>query len=105
MSGDGLELFVANQTLQRVDVFSLVTGAKLASIPVAGDAWGMAMTPDQSQLYVGLLFQGEVAVIDRATRTVAQRIATGGIPRRIVFDQAGTVAVVANEQGYVTYIR
>jgi YVTN family beta-propeller protein len=52
-----------------------------------------------------LLFQGEVVVVDRATRTVVQRIATGGVPRRIVFDQAGTLAVVANEQGYVTYIR
>ena len=105
VSADGAELFVANQTLQRVDVFSLGTGAKLASISVAGNAWGMALTPDQRQLYVGLLFQGEVAVIDLATRTVVQRIATGGVPRRIVFDQAGTLAVVANEQGYVTYIR
>ena len=102
---DGTELFVADQTLQKVDVFSLGTGAKLASIPVGGNAWGMAMTPDQSQLYVSLLSQGEVAVIERATRTVVQRIATGGTPRRIVFNQAGTIAVVANEGGYVTYIR
>jgi YVTN family beta-propeller protein len=105
VSLDGTELFVADQTLQKVDVFSLGTGAKLASIPVGGNAWGMAMTPDQSQLYVSLLSQGEVAVIERATRTVVQRIATGGTPRRIVFNQAGTIAVVANEGGYVTYIR
>lgn len=105
VSLDGTELFVADQNLQRVDVFSLGTGAKVASIPVAGNAWGMAITPDQRQLYVSLLFQGEVAVIDRATRTVVRRIATGGVPRRIVFNQAGTLAVVANENGYVTYIR
>jgi YVTN family beta-propeller protein len=105
VSRDGAELFVADQTLQKVDVFSLGTGARLASIPVGGSAWGMAMTPDGTQLYVGLLFQGQVAVIDRAARTVVQRIVTGGVPRRIVFDQAGTVAVVANENGYVTYIR
>ena len=65
----------------------------------------MAMTPDQSQLYVSLLSQGEIAVIERATRIVVQRIATGGTPRRIGFNQAGTIAVVANEGGYVTYIR
>jgi YVTN family beta-propeller protein len=105
VSLDGTELFVADQTLQRVDVFSLGTGARLASIPVGGNAWGMAMTPDQSQLYVSLLSRGEVAVIERATRTVVQRIATGGTPRRIAFNQAGSIAVVANEGGYVTYIR
>jgi YVTN family beta-propeller protein len=105
VSADGAELFVADQDLQKVDVFSLGTGALITSIPVGGNAWGMAITPDQSQLYVGLLFQGEVVVIDRATRTVTRRIATGGIPRRIVFNKIGTIAVVPNESGFVTYIR
>ena len=105
VSADGTELFVADQDLQKVDVFSLGTGARITSIPVGGNAWGMAITPDQTQLYVGLLFQGEVVVIDRATRSIVRRIATGGIPRRIVFDQPGTIAVVPNENGFVTYIR
>lgn len=105
VSQDGTELFVADQDLQKVDVFSLASGTRSASIPVNGNAWGMALTPDQQQLYVGLLFQGEVAVIDRATRAVVNRIATGGVPRRIVFNEQGTIAVVPNEQGFVTYIR
>jgi YVTN family beta-propeller protein len=105
VSSDGTELFVADQSLGKVDVFSLASGARLASIPVGGNPWGMAITPDQRHLYVSLIFQGQVAVIDRATRTVVQRIATGGMPRRIVFNQGGTLAVVPNEQGFVTYIR
>jgi YVTN family beta-propeller protein len=105
VSADGTELFVADQDLQKVDVFNLSNGTKITSIPVGGHAWGMAITPDQSQLYVSLLFQGEVAVIDRATRSVVRRIVTGGIPRRIIFNKVGTIAVVPNENGYVTYIR
>jgi YVTN family beta-propeller protein len=105
VSQDGTELFVADQDLQKVDVFSLASGARVASIPVDGNPWGMALTPDQQQLYVGLVFQGEVAVIDRATRTVVQSITTGGVPRRIVFNSQGTIAVVPNESGFVTYIR
>lgn len=102
---DGGELFVADEDLGKVDVFSLASGELLTSISVDGNPWGMAITPDQQQLYVGLVFQGEVAVIDRATREVVRRIDTGGAPRRIVFNQAGTIAVVPNEFGYVTYIR
>jgi YVTN family beta-propeller protein len=102
---DGRELWVADEDLGKVDVFSIATGALLMSIPVGGNPWGMAITPDQQQLYVGLVFQGEVVVIDRESRTIVRRIATGGAPRRIVFNQAGTIAVVPNESGYVTYIR
>ena len=105
VSRDGQELWVADEDLRKVDVFSLATGGLLTSIPVGGNPWGMAITPDQQQLYVGLVFQGEVVVIDRASRTIVRRIATGGAPRRIVFNQAGTIGVVPNESGYVTYIR
>ena len=102
---DGSELWVADEDLEKVDVFSLGTGALLMSIPVGGNPWDIAITPDQQQVYAGLVFQGEVVVIDRASRTVVRRIATGGAPRRIVFNKRGTIAVVPNEFGYITYIR
>jgi YVTN family beta-propeller protein len=102
---DGSELFVADEDLGKVDVFSLATGERLTSIDVDGNPWGMAITPDQQQLYVGLVFQGEVVVIDRESRAVVRRLDTGGSPRRIVFNQAGTIAVIPNEFGYVTYVR
>ena len=102
---DGTELFVADEDLEKVDVFNLASGAKITSIPVGGHPWGMAITPDQQQLYVGLVFEGEVVVIDRASRTVVKRIVTGGAPRRIAFNREGTRAVVPNEYGFVTYIQ
>jgi YVTN family beta-propeller protein len=105
VSGDATELFVADEALEKVDVFNLASGARVASIAVGGNAWGMALTPDERQLYVGLVLQGEVVVLDRTTRAVVRRIATGGMPRRIVFNQGGTLAVVTNEAGFVTYIR
>ena len=105
VSRDGAELFVADQDLQKVDVFNLASGDRVASISVGGNPWGMAMSPDQQQLYVSLVFQGEVVVVDRASRAVVQRIPTGGVPRRIVFNRSGTMAVVTDEAGFVTYIR
>lgn len=104
VSQDATELFVADQDLEKVDVFSLASGERVSSISVPGNPWSMAMTPDQTQLYVGLVFQGEVVVIDRASLSVVKRIVTGGIPRRIVFNKQGTIAVVANEDGFVTYV-
>ena len=88
-----------------VEVFSLASGVHAGSISVDGNPWGMALTPDGQQLYVGLVLQGEVVVVDRASRGVVQRIATGGTPRRIVFNQSGTLALVTNEAGFITYIR
>lgn len=105
VSHDGAELFVADEDLEKVDVFNLASGARVASISVGGNPWGMALSPDQQQLYVGLVFQGEVVVVDRSSRAVVRRIPTGGMPRRIVFNQSGTLAVVTNEAGFVTYIR
>jgi DNA-binding beta-propeller fold protein YncE len=43
-------------------------------------------------------------VLDRATLAVI-RTFTGGSPRRIAFNRAGTTAVIANEAGYVTFIK
>jgi YVTN family beta-propeller protein len=50
------------------------------------------------------MWTGEVKVIDRATHTVTRTLYVAGTPRRIAFTSDGT-AVVANEQGYVTFVR
>ena len=44
-------------------------------------------------------------VFDRATRALIDVIATGGSPRYIGFNTSGTHAVVANEAGWVNFIR
>lgn len=65
----------------------------------------MALTTDSTQLYITLPSSGRVAVVDAASLSLVQTIATGGIPRRIAFSPNGLTAVVANEAGSVDFIR
>jgi hypothetical protein len=56
-------------------------------------------------LYVGLLYAGQVAIIDRATLTDRGRIETGGKPRRIGFEPGGSWTLIANKAGWVDLVR
>jgi len=103
VSADGAELWVANET-GFVSVVNLGTGNSV-DIPVAGMAWGLAISPDQKQVWVGLLDRGIVKVIDRATKAVTKSIFVDGVPRRIRFSPTGDRAVVANESGYITVLK
>jgi len=68
------------------------------------NAFDVAITPDNTQVYVSTLADGKVFVLDRATRALIAAIATGGSPRYIGFNASGTRAVVANESGWVDFI-
>jgi DNA-binding beta-propeller fold protein YncE len=46
-----------------------------------------------------------VYLIDWKTGVSLKQVTTGGMPRRIGFAPDGTTAVVANEAGWVDYIR
>jgi len=100
---DGSELWIANEG-GFVTVVTLATGASL-KLPIGGQLWGLAISPDQAQVWVGSLDEGVVKVIDRATRSAGAPIAVGGRPRRIRFSRLGAYAVVANEDGYISVIK
>jgi YVTN family beta-propeller protein len=100
--GDTL-LYVANEA-GWVRVWNLRSWSQADSIPLAW-AFGMALTPDHSQIWVTQAQVGSVSVIDLATRTVVWTIPVGGMPRRIAFTVDGSTAVVANEAGSVQIIR
>ena len=100
---DGAELYVANQ-MGWLEIWNLATGAKTLDIPLGEGPWAMTLSPDQTKLYVGLLFDGEVAVVKRTTRVVERYINVEGVPRRIRFGPDNTTIVIANESGYVTFI-
>jgi YVTN family beta-propeller protein len=104
VSPDGQELFVANEngTLQ---FWNIASHALDAAVPLAGGGFGLARHPVSGRLYVGTLGGGEVQVVDPATRTIVKAFPTGGVVRRIAFNAAGTLAVVANEAGWVDFIR
>jgi YVTN family beta-propeller protein len=100
---DGCELYVANQS-GWLEVWNLGTGAKTDDITLGNGPWALAMSPDRSKLYAGILFSGEIAVINRSTRVVEEYIDVGGTPRRIKFAPDNATMVIANEAGYITFI-
>jgi len=103
VSSDGLTLYSANQG-GWLDVVQLTTGC-MTTVALDGPATSLAMSPDQAVLFVGLVFDGRVVVIDRGTLSVCATINTGGRPRRIAFDRTGRIALVANEAGWVDLVR
>jgi YVTN family beta-propeller protein len=103
LSRDGSELWVANQS-GWLEVRSIVTGDRLDSIPLGSAAFGLARSPDDSVLYVGLFTVGKVLVVNRLMRQVIDTLTTGGVPRRIAFTIDGKQAVIANEAGWVDVV-
>lgn len=102
VSSDGGTLYTANEA-GWVDVRNLQTGARTDSITVPW-AFGLALAPDRTELWVTQTPAGAIAVIDLGTRSVVQTIYTLGAPRHIAFSPDGGIALVANEAGYVQVI-
>jgi len=102
VSSDGNTLYTANEA-GWVEFRDLQTGARTDSIPVPA-AFGLALTPDEAQLWVSQSAVGALAVVDIATRTLTS-ITTLGTPRHIAFTPDGRTALVANEAGAVHVIR
>jgi DNA-binding beta-propeller fold protein YncE len=103
VSSDGLMLYAANQQ-GWLDAIHLGTGRQLGRLPLGGPAFGVALSPDEAVLYVGLL-DGRLAVVDRAAFARVKTLVLGGRPRRIAFAAGGRAAVIANGQGWVDVVR
>src|SRR5262249_12885806 len=80
-----------------VSVISLVGSALpvpaaptvVAEIPLRGEPFGCAITPNGTSLYVSDHTAGEVVEIDPATRTIRQIIPVGGNPAAIAITNNG----------------
>src|SRR2546430_8454346 len=72
--------------------------------PQRRNAFDVAVTPDNAQVYVSTLADGKVYVFDRTTRVLRDSVQTGGNARYIGFSASGTLAIVANEMGWVSFI-
>lgn len=100
---EGDVLYVADEGGE-MKVVDIATGG-VTQVPGTSGGFGLAMSPDGRQLYMGVPSAGVVRVIDRTSRTVVGTIMTGGVPRRIAFDYFGGWAAIANESGWVTFVR
>jgi YVTN family beta-propeller protein len=102
VSADGVRLFIANES-GWLNVVHLPTGP-IDTLAMDGAAVSLSLSPDGAVLYVGLVFDGVVIVVDAHSLRVVGEIRTGGRPRRIAFDQTGSLALIANEMGWIDLI-
>jgi YVTN family beta-propeller protein len=68
-----------------------------ATHPGEAEPSGMALSPDQSKLYVALNGSNTLGVINTSTNEVEKEIPVGNAPRQVVLD--GNTAYVSNEGG------
>ena len=101
---DGSELYVADQAGGRLQIVSVTTAA-VTSIALAGQPFDVQLSPDGTKIWVGVRTAGQLQVFDRSTHALLRTVWTGGAPRRIAFNQAGTLAVIANEAGWVDFVK
>src|SRR5256714_2088831 len=73
--------------------------------PESRNAFDVAVTADNKQVYVSTLADGKLYVFDLGSRTIVDSVMTGGSPRYIGFDAGGTTAVIPNEAGWVNFLR
>jgi len=103
VSRDGMTLYVANEH-HGLDVVSLPTGQRIGPLIRGGPAIGLALSPDERELYLAQVSAGAVAVLDRASLKLRATLPTGGRPRGMAFDKSGRVLVIANEAGWVDVV-
>jgi YVTN family beta-propeller protein len=100
----GTRLYVANEAgyLNEID---LQSGQQTGTMTLAGGAFGIGVTPDDNQAYISIPGLGLVQVFNLQSRQLAFNLSVGGRPRRIGFSQLGHIGAVANEAGFVTFVR
>lgn len=110
VSQDGAELYATDIQRSKLIVWKLSAGnAAYEEIAIGSgvprNAFDVAVTRDNAQIYVTTLADGKVFVLDRASRGLVGSVVTGGSPRYVAFDATGAMAVIPNESGWVTFVR
>ncbi|MDA2891027.1 beta-propeller fold lactonase family protein [Mycolicibacterium sp. BiH015] len=89
-------VYVANSTGKSVSVIDRATGSAVATVPVAGTAVAVAVSPNGSKAYVTLKSASKVAVIDTATNRVVATISVGLSPTGVVVSPNNSRVYVTN---------
>ncbi len=102
VTADGARLLVANEGgwVEAIDLATLAS----TEIAVPG-AFGLALTPDGTQLWVTQASLGRITILEAATLQVVGRLHVTGTPRYLGFTADGRAAVVANEAGSLQIIQ
>ena len=67
------------RTVNSVSVIATATNTVTATVPV-GTAYGIAVTPDGSKVYVAGVYSNNVSVIATASNTVTNTVSVGSFP-------------------------
>jgi YVTN family beta-propeller protein len=97
------ELYIANEN-GSLQFWNLTSNTSNGSVAINGRGFGLAQSPADGRLYVTTLEGGEVQVIDPASHAKVDSFVVGGVVRRIAFNPGGTIATVANEDGWVDFL-
>jgi DNA-binding beta-propeller fold protein YncE len=98
VSEDGAEVWVSCHDSDRIYVLNGTDGSVLArlDLPWGSGPYGVALSRDQSTVLVTLVRGSQVAVIDRATRTVTVRLDTFRTPLGVAWLEDGVSAWVTH---------
>ena len=100
LSPAGTELYVSNEA-GYLQVWNISSGLQVKSVPLASAGFGLGVTANE---LIVAETGGIIEILDRATLQQRTLLNTGGTPRRVGVNRAGTVAVVTNEAGWVDFI-
>lgn len=103
VSADGNRLYAVSENTT-LTVLDIDTGAIVTTWTLPCAMWGIEMALDGTKL-VASCPSGSVLFINPTDGTVLSTVTTGGTPRRIAFTPDGTFALVADNMGYVHFIR
>ncbi|HET9384121.1 MAG TPA: Ig-like domain-containing protein [Gemmatimonadales bacterium] len=104
LAPDRSELYVINETLNKLHIITLSTSAA-TSLLLAAAPHSIGLSGDGSKLYAGLLYAGKITVFDRVTRARLYNVVTGGVVRWMAADAPRSRMIVANEAGWVDVLR
>jgi YVTN family beta-propeller protein len=88
--------YVANLNSNNVSVINIPASYVANTIPVGSGPWGVAVSPDQTQVYVSNSQGNNVSVINTASSSVVATIPVQSSPFGVAFTPDGTAAYVAN---------
>lgn len=104
ISPDGTKLYLVSQGTDSLYEFDTSTGENLGQVPAGDRPFGLAATPDGSEVWITSL-GGELRRFDTNGLSPITTTYLGGYLRRLAIDPAGNSAVVADEDGYIIVIR
>jgi YVTN family beta-propeller protein len=101
---DASTLYIASESAG-LEILDLATGERRTVPGVLQGAVGLALSPDEAQLYVANPPAGLVQVVDRASSTIVRMLTVASSPRNVAFDRSGSTAVITDEGGQVIFVR